>query len=104
MMIWELVLLASVLILTVALIIVYSNYKGVKSEKEVLEEIVRVKDKTIENYKKVRGNVIESEDEVVVKYAKEGMDVEQIARKLDMPSSKVEMILRFDEIKRKKEA
>gem|GEM_PF-6552908 len=103
-MIWELVLLASVLILTVALIIVYSNYKGVKSEKEVLEEIVRVKDKTIENYKKVRGNVIESEDEVVVKYAKEGMDVEQIARKLDMPSSKVEMILRFDEIKRKKEA
>jgi DNA-directed RNA polymerase specialized sigma24 family protein len=99
---WELILLAIVVVLAVMLAIVYGKYKGVSSEKEVLEEIVKVKDKTIENYKKVRGNVVESEDEVVVKYAQEGMEIEEIARKLDMPTSKVEMILRFAQLKAKK--
>jgi DNA-directed RNA polymerase specialized sigma24 family protein len=101
-MIWELVLLGIIAVLAVLLAIVYGKYKGALSEKEVLEEIVRVKDKTIENYKKVRGNIVESEDETVMKYADEGMEVDEIARKLDMPTSKVEMILRFAQIKAKK--
>jgi DNA-directed RNA polymerase specialized sigma24 family protein len=101
-MVWELVLLGIIAILAVLLAIVYGKYKGALSEKEVLEEIVRVKDKTIENYKKVRGNVVESEDDAVMKYAAEGMEVDEIARKLDMPTSKVEMILRFAQIKAKK--
>ena len=102
-MMFELILVGALVVLAVLLAVLYGKYQGVKSEKEVLEEIVKVKDKTIENYKAAKGHIVESEDEAVLKYAAEGMDIDEIARKLDMPSSKVEMILRFAELKAKKE-
>jgi len=76
-----------------------------KKEKKVLQEILEVKDTTIQNLQASRvavKDVIENlsaHDEVMALLA-EGKSREEIADELGIPISKIELIIKFDRIKK----
>jgi len=79
--------------------------RGLRKEKAMLEEILEVKDATIHNLQASRvavKDVIENlsaHDEVMV-MVEQGKSREEISDELGIPVSKIELIIKFDKIKK----
>jgi uncharacterized protein (DUF433 family) len=72
-----------------------------------LKKIIELKTESIENYKASRvavKDVLEnlSVSQKVMKLLDEGIDKEEIAKRLDIPMNKVELVIKFDKIKKDK--
>jgi NADH:ubiquinone oxidoreductase subunit E len=88
-------------------IILMQNIKSLKNENLKLKKIIELKTESIENYKASRvavKDVLEnlSVSQKVMKLLDEGIDKEEIAKRLDIPMSKVELVIKFDKIKKDK--
>jgi len=88
----------------VVLYLVVVNSK-LKKEKKVLQDILEVKDTTIQNLQASRvavKDVIEnlSAHDEVMALLEEGKSREEIADELGIPISKIELIIKFDRIKK----
>jgi cell division protein FtsB len=103
MLIWILGIMVAVVLLL--LVMSYSSNKKLKEEIDLLHEIIKVKEQTIENYQASRvavKDVIEnlSDHEEVMAMVKAGESNATIAEKLGIPENKIELIIKFDKIKK----
>ena len=101
----EYIILGLVLLLTGMLSYLYNNNKKLKAENKVLQEILEVKDTTISNLQASRvavKDVIEnfSAHEEVMQLVDAGESRENISEKLGIPTSRIELIIKFDKIKK----
>jgi DNA-binding NarL/FixJ family response regulator len=96
---------AVIAVLVILLILCYSANSKLKEEKRILNEIIEVKDETIGNFQESRvavKDVIEnfSQHTEVMSLVEEGKSIEEIATALNLPINKVELIIKFDKIKK----
>ncbi len=101
----EYILFALVLLLIGILFYLQNNNKKLAAENRVLEEILEVKETTISNLQASRvavKDVIEnfSAHEEVMQLVEEGESRESISEKLGIPTSRIELIIKFDKIKK----
>ena len=103
MVVW--ILTAAVIVLLIMLAMSYSANRKLKEENKILKEIIEVKDKTIENFQASRvavKDVIENlslHDEVIA-LVESGESNIAISEKLGIPENKIELIIKFDKIKK----
>jgi len=103
MIVW--ILGATIVVLLMLLIMSYQANGKLKEENSVLQEIITVKDKTIENLQASRiavKDVIENlslHDEVMA-LVESGESSAAISEKLGIPENKIELIIKFDKIKK----
>ena len=106
-MIYLQILMASFLLVCLMLIVMFFKNRGLKKEMKVLKEILEVKETTISNFEASRvavKDVIEnfsSHDEVMV-LVDAGESRASISEKLGIPVNKIELIIKFDKIKKEK--
>ena len=103
----EYILFALVLLLIGILFYLQNNNKKLATENRVLQEILEVKETTISNLQASRvavKDVIEnfSAHEEVMQLVEEGESRESISEKLGIPTSRIELIIKFDKIKKEK--
>ncbi len=103
----EYILLGSLLLLIGLLFYLYNKNKKLAEENRVLQEIMKVKDVTISNLQASRvavKDVIEnfSAHDEVMQLIDAGESRESISEKLGIPTSRVELIIKFDKIKKEK--
>ena len=101
----EYVVLGLLLLLTGVLFYLYDNNKKLMKENRVLQEIIEVKDITISNLQASRvavKDVIEnfSAHDEVLQLIDAGESRESISEKLGIPASRIELIIKFDKIKK----
>ncbi len=94
-----------IIVLTV-MILIFSN-KKLKKEIKVLKEVLAVKDTTISNLEASRvavKDVIDnfSSHNEVMELVESGESREDISKKLGIPVNKIELIIKFDKIKKEK--
>ena len=94
-----------IIVLTVMMLI-FSN-KKLKKEIKVLKEVLAIKDTTISNLEASRvavKDVIDnfSSHNEVMGLVEAGESREDISKKLDIPVNKIELIIKFDKIKKEK--
>ena len=95
-------IIAALVVIIVYMIVVNSK---LRKEKKVLQEILEVKDTTIQNLQASRvavKDVIEnlSAHDEVMALLEEGKSREEISDELGIPISKIELIIKFDKIKK----
>jgi plasmid maintenance system antidote protein VapI len=103
MVVW--IMAGVIIVLLILLMMSYSANSKLKEEIAVLKEILEVKEKTIENFQASRvavKDVIEnfSMHDDVMALVEAGESHEAIAQKLGIPENKIELIIKFDKIKR----
>ncbi len=103
----EYIVLGLVLLLTGILFYLHNNNKKLAAENRVLQEILEVKDTTISNLQASRvavKDVIEnfSAHEEVMQLIDAGESRESVSDKLGIPTSRIELIIKFDKIKKEK--
>ena len=103
----EYILLGLVLLLTGLLFYLRNNNKKLSAENRALQEILEVKDTTISNLQASRvavKDVIEnfSAHDEVMQLIEAGESRESISEKLGIPASRIELIIKFDKIKKEK--
>ena len=103
----EYILFALILLLIGILFYLQNNNKKLAAENRVLEEILEVKETTISNLQASRvavKDVIEnfSVHEEVMQLVEGGESRESISEKLGIPTSRIELIIKFDKIKKEK--
>jgi hypothetical protein len=103
----EYILLGLVLLLTGLLFYLRNNNKKLSAENQKLQEILEVKDTTISNLQASRvavKDVIEnfSAHDEVMQLIEAGESRESISEKLGIPASRIELIIKFDKIKKEK--
>ena len=101
----EYVVLGLLLLLTGVLFYLYDNNKKLMKENRVLQEIIEVKDITLSNLQASRvavKDVIEnfSAHDEVLQLIDVGESRESISEKLGIPASRIELIIKFDKIKK----
>ena len=101
----DMIVIGLLLILVVILFIQADKNGKLEEENQKLREILDVKEKIIENLQASRvavKDVIEnfSMHEKVTALVEAGKSIEETAHTLDIPVSKVELILKFDKIKK----
>ncbi len=101
----EYILLGLVLLLTGLLFYLYDHNKKLAVENRALQEIIEVKDITISNLQASRvavKDVIEnfSAHDEVMQLIDAGESRESISEKLGIPTSRIELIIKFDKIKK----
>ena len=101
----EMIVLGLLFLLIVILIFVQTNNKKLAKKIVVLEQVLEVKDTTISNLqasrvavKDVMENLSAHED--VMKLIALGESRDSISKQLGIPLSKVELIVKFDKIKK----
>ena len=97
--------LALVILLTGILFYLHNNNKKLAAENKALQEILEVKDTTISNLQASRvavKDVIEnfSAHDEVMQLIDAGESRESISEKLGIPTSRIELIIKFDKIKK----
>ncbi len=100
----EYMILGLILLLIGILFFLHSNNKKLAAENKVLQEILVVKDTTISNLHASRvavKDVIEnfSAHDEVMQLVEAGESRESISEKLGIPTSRIELIIKFDKIK-----
>jgi cell division protein FtsB len=98
-------MVALISVLTAALVYLLFRNSVLKREQAALQEILALKDATIQNLQASRVAVKEvmenlSSHEEVMALVEAGESREEISRKLDIPLNKIELIIKFDKIKR----
>ncbi len=101
----EIIIFGLFFLVLVALMIVYMNNKKLQKKILVLEEVLSVKDATISNLQTSRvavKDVIEnlSSHEDVMRLIDAGESRESISKQLGIPLNKIELIIKFDKIKK----
>ena len=101
----DMVVLALVGLLAIILLILVARNSKLAKENRVLKEILEVKDATIANMetqrvsvKDVIDNIASSEE--VMSRINEGKSREEVSKELGMPINKIELIIKFDKIKK----
>jgi len=99
------IILALVLILALILLYLYNNNKKLTEQIKALKEVLAIKDTTISNLEASRvavKDVIEnlSSHEEVMRLVEAGESREDISEKLGIPTNKIELIIKFDKIKK----
>jgi len=99
------ILLGFVLVLIVLIIVLIKNSQ-LKGENKKLRKILEIKDKTIENFEASRVKVIDvvenfSNIDDVMTLINAGESKTDISEKLGIPLSKIELIIKFDKLKKK---
>ena len=103
----EILMGAFVLVLLLFIVMLFKN-KALKTEIKKLREILAVKDTTIENFEASRVAVkdviehISAHDEVMA-LVNAGESRATISEKLGIPENKIELIIKFDKIKKEKQ-
>ncbi len=100
----EYMILGLILLLIGILFFLHNNNKKLAAENKVLQEILVVKDTTISNLHASRvavKDVIEnfSAHDEVMQLVEAGESRESISEKLGIPTSRIELIIKFDKIK-----
>ena len=100
----EYILLGLVLLLTGMIFYLYDHNKKLAAKNRALQEIMEVKDITISNLQASRiavKDVIEnfSAHDEVMQLIDAGESRESISEKLGIPTSRIELIIKFDKIK-----
>ncbi|HFD14080.1 MAG TPA: sigma-70 family RNA polymerase sigma factor [Epsilonproteobacteria bacterium] len=103
----DMTVLALLVLLVIVLLILLNKNGKLSSENKKLNEILSVKDITIANYEASRvavTDVIEnfSSLEDVMTLINAGDSKVSVSEKLDIPLSKIELIIKFDKLKNKK--
>lgn len=101
------VLLGAFVLLLILLIMMLVKNRKLKTEIRVLKEVLAVKDTTISNFEASRvavKDVIEnlSAHEEVMALVEAGESREEISEKMGIPVNKIELIIKFDKIKKEK--
>ena len=108
-MIYLEILMGSFVIALILLIVMLFKNRTLKTEIKKLREILTLKDTTIANFEASRVAVkdvienISSHDEVMA-LVESGESRAVIAEKLDIPENKIELIIKFDKIKKEKQS
>jgi len=108
-MIYLQILMASALFFFLLSVIMFFSNRSLKREIKVLKEVLAVKDTTISNLEASRvavKDVIEniSAHDEVMQLVEAGESREAISEKLGIPVSKIELIIKFDKLKKEKQA
>jgi len=103
----EYIVLGLLLLLIGILFYLYKHNKKLVAENKVLQEILIVKDTTISNLQASRvavKDVIEnfSAHDEVMQLIDAGESRESVSEKLAIPVSRIELIIKFDKIKKEK--
>jgi len=101
------IILVLVFILTGILLYLYNNNKKLIEQIKTLKEVLAIKDTTISNFEASRvavKDVIEnlSSHEEVMQLVELGESRENISEKLGIPLNKIELIIKFDKIKKER--
>ena len=99
------IILVLVFILTVILLYLYSNNRKLSEQIKILKEVLAIKDTTISNLEASRVSVKDaienlSSHEEVMQLVDAGESRESISEKLGIPLNKIELIIKFDKIKK----
>ena len=103
----EILMGAFVLVLILLIVMLFKN-RALKTEIKKLREILAMKDTTISNFEASRVAVkdvmenISSHDEVMA-LVESGESRAGISRKLGIPENKIELIIKFDKLKKEKQ-
>jgi len=106
-MIYLQILMASFIFVCLMLIVMFFKNRSLKKEIIVLKEILEVKETSISNFEASDAavkDVIEnfSTHDEVMKLLVAGESRESISEKLGIPANKIELIIKFDKIKKEK--
>ena len=107
-MIYLEILMGSFVLVLLLLIVMLFKNKALKTEIKKLREILAVKDTTIANFEASRVAVkdvienISAHDEVIA-LVDAGESRAMISEKLGIPENKIELIIKFDKIKKEKQ-
>ena len=106
-MIYLQILMASFILVCLILIVMLFKNRSLKKEIKVLKEILEIKETTISNFEASRvavKDVIEnfSSHDEVMELVIAGESRESISEKLGIPVNKIELIIKFDKIKKEK--
>jgi ribosomal protein L30E len=102
----DIIILALLLLLVGILFILIAKNTKLEEENKKILEILKLKDMTISNYEASRISVSEvienfsSVDDVMV-LLESGESREAISKKLNIPLAKIELIIKFDQLKKK---
>ena len=107
-MIYLEILMGSFVFVLILLVIMFFKNRTLKTEIKKLREVLEVKDTTISNFEASRvavKDVIEnlSSHEEVMQLVEAGESRESISEKLGIPVNKIELIIKFDKIKKEKQ-
>jgi len=103
----EYIIIGLIVILALVLTTLIMSNKKLKKEVKVLKEILAVKDTTISNFEASRVAVKDVIDNFsshaeVMGLVEAGESRESISEKLGIPENKIELIVKFDKIKKEK--
>jgi hypothetical protein len=107
-MIYLEILMGAFVLVLVLLIVLFFKNRALKTEIKKLREILTLKDTTIANFEASRVAVkevienISSHDEVMA-LVDAGESRAEISKKLNIPENKIELIIKFDKIKKEKQ-
>ena len=101
------ILMAAFILLLVLLIMMLVKNRKLKTEIRILKEVLEVKNATISNFEASRiavKEVIEnlSSHEEVMSMVDAGVSRAEISEKMGIPVNKIELIIKFDKIKKEK--
>ena len=108
-MIYLQVLMGAFIFSVLWLILMFFKNGSLKKEIKVLQEVIAVKDTTISNFEASRvavKDVIEnlSSHDEVMKLVDSGKSRAEISKELGIPENKIELIIKFDKIKKEKKS
>ncbi len=103
------IILVLVFSLAVILLYLYNNNRKLADQIKILKEVLAIKDTTISNLEASRvsvKDVIEnlSSQEEVMGLVEAGESRESISEKLGIPLNKIELIIKFDKIKKEQKS
>ena len=106
-MIYLQILMGAFIVSVLLLIAMFFKNRTLKKEIKVLEEVIVLKDTTISNFEASRvavKDVIEnlSSHDEVMQLVEAGESRAEISDKLGIPINKIELIIKFDKIKKEK--
>ena len=107
-MIYLEILMGLFVLVSLLLIVMLFKNRTLKTEIKKLKEILALKDTTIDNFEASRVAVkdvmenISSHDEVMA-LVNDGESRASISKKLSIPENKIELIIKFDKIKKEKQ-
>jgi hypothetical protein len=106
-MIYLQILMGAFIVSVLLLIAMFFKNRTLKKEIKVLEEVIVLKDTTISNFEASRvavKDVIEnlSSHDEVMQLVEAGESRAEISDKLGIPVNKIELIIKFDKIKKEK--
>ena len=101
------ILMAAFILLLVLLIMMLVKNRKLKTEIRILKEVLEVKNATISNFEASRVAVKEvienlSSHEEVMAMVDAGVSRAEISEKMGIPVNKIELIIKFDKIKKEK--